>query len=421
MKRDHARVSRRPVILGTAIVLALALPVALGVATPGASSAPTRATAACGTLPVVAPKDPAKTLARATARAKSYYNGWPFPLQRSALRNWKPNGKPPYTIGVLFDGLGNPFQAYVYNVMQKALKASPSVGKVIAVVGEAGNPTKEVQAYQSLVQQGADLIIVQPTSAPAFLPVVKSALARGVATIAYINPLSNAAAVSIGPNVYTSAGAALAAFLKQHGGKGDLLGVHGIRVTPVDQSTWAVFKPLLAACPNAHLVGEIDGNFAPPAVRAAVLQFLATHPGNIDGVFQTATMGPSIIGAFQQAGRSVPPVTAMAAQKGEIAYWSDNAGKGYKTIGFAGGPTSIVNLVTRVAFRMLAGQGPKTTDIPWPQPLITPANLKQYAKSGWTSTTPGTVEQPRSTFWRTSDLNSLFTFPNRKLGGRAPK
>ena len=55
--------------------------------------------------------------------------------------------------------------------------------------------------------------------------------------------------------------------------------MHGIRVTAVDKSTWAVYNSLLAACPNVKLVGEIDGNFAPPAVRAAVLQFLATYPG----------------------------------------------------------------------------------------------------------------------------------------------
>ena len=134
------------------------------------------------------------------------------------------------------------------------------------------------------------------------LPVVKDALKQGVATVAYINPLSDASAVSVGPNVYTSGGQAMANLLKLKGGKGNFLGVHGIRVTAVDKSTWGVYNSLLAACPNVKLGGEIDGNFAPPAVRAAVLQFLATYPGPIDAVFHTATMGPAIIGAFQQAG-----------------------------------------------------------------------------------------------------------------------
>ena len=419
MRRDRGA-GRFPhrVTIGGLLVLAVAIAAALGTASTGSSATESKAAAAaCGTLPKVAPNDPQKALTGTTVKVKTYYNGWPFQLYKSQLANWKPKGKGPYTVGILFDGLSNPFQAYVFNSLQKFLNRSPAVDKVIGVVSEAGNPTKEVQNYQSLVQQGADLIIVQPSSAPAFLPVVKDALKQGVATVAYINPLSDASAVSVGPNVYTSGGQAFANLLKLKGGKGNFLGVHGIRVTAVDKSTWGVYNSLLAACPDVKLVGEIDGNFAPPAVRAAVLQFLATYPGPIDAVFHTAVMGPSIIGAFQQAGRTVPSVTAMAAHKGDLAYWSDNASKGYTTTGFAGGPTAITNLMTRVVLRMLAGQGPKVSDIPWPQPQITPANYKQYAKPGWTVTTPGTVEQPRSTHYSEREMDSLFAHPERKAKG----
>ena len=65
----------------------------------------------------------------------------------------------------------------------------------------------------------------------------------------------------------------------------------------------------------------------------------------------------------------------------------------------------------------MPARDPKTSDIPWPQPQITQANYKQYAKPGWTVTTPGTVEQPRSTHYTEKDLNSLFTHPERKAAG----
>jgi hypothetical protein len=104
----------------------------------------------------------------------------------------------------------------------------------------------------------------------------------------------------------------------------------------------------------------------------------------------------------------------MAAQKGEMGYWAQNASKGYKSTGFAGGPTALSNLITRVTLRLLAGQGAKTTDIPWPQPQISEANYKQYSNPSWTLETPGTVEQPVSTFWKERDLDSLFVHPNRK-------
>lgn len=413
MRRDHA-ITWRSGLAGVVLALAVAVAVSLGAASNGTSA---NTAVACGTLPNVAPTDPQKTLATATPGIKTYYNGWPYTLRQSALRNWKPKGNPPYTVGVIFDGLSNPFQAYSFNLLQKFLNRAPRIDNVIGVVAEAGNAAKEIQAYQSLVQQGADLIVVQPSSAPALVAPVKAALAQGVATVAIINPIDDASAVSIGPNVYTSGGASLAAFLKQLGGRGNLLGVHGIRVTQVDKTTWEIYNRLLANCPNVKLAGEIDGNFAPPAVRAAVLQYLATNPGQIDGVFHTATMGGSIIGAFQQAGRTVPPVTAMAAQKGELWYWSENLSKGYRTTGFAGGATAYVNIITRVVLRMLAGQGPKVNHIPWPQPQITNATVNQYAKPGWSLTTPGAAEQPRATHYSEKDLGSIFRSPNLKTGG----
>lgn len=352
----------------------------------------------------------------ATVARTAAYDGWPYPIRRSALADWKPRGKPPYTVGVIFNGNVTPFQAAAFRAVQELLRRSPAVGKVIAVAPGPGNPTQQVQAYQSMIDQGADLVVLQPASAPAFVARIRAALEGGVATLSIISVIDDASVVNYAPNVHTSGGAALAQFVKVLGGKGNLLGVHGIRATEVDRSTWVSFRQVLAQCPGIRLVGEVDGNFAPPAARAAVLQYLATHPGRIDGVFHTAAMGPAIIGAFEQAGRRVPPVTAMAAQKGELAYWADHAADGYASAGFAAGPTALADATARIALRVLAGQGPRTNMIPWPQPLVTSANLDQYVQPGWTLGTPGDVEQARSTYWSDKDLDSLFNHPDRKAG-----
>ncbi|HET9518536.1 MAG TPA: substrate-binding domain-containing protein [Actinoplanes sp.] len=373
------------------------------------------ASSECGTLPSRPPQDPDQTLATISQRAA--YNGWPYPVRRSTLADWKPKGTGPYTVGVIYDGTANPFQAASFQAIQDLLRRSPAVGNVIADATESGNPTRQIQAYQSMVNRGVDLIVLEPSSAPAFVARTRAALDRGIATLVLISVLDDPSVVNYAPNVYTSAGAALAQFLKLQGGRGRLLGVHGIRATEVDRSTWVSFRDVLAQCPDVELVGEISTDFTPPGVRAAVLQYLATHPGKIDGVFHTAIMGSSIIGAFQQAGRPVPPVTAMAAQKGELAYWAAHAGEGYDSAGFAGGPVAFADGATRIALRMLAGQGPRTNMIPWPQPQITAANLSQYVQPQWTLDTPGTVEQPAATYWADNDLDSLFTHPDRRTDG----
>ncbi|HET9517121.1 MAG TPA: substrate-binding domain-containing protein [Actinoplanes sp.] len=407
----HDRAAARP--LGAARRTLVACVAALIAATPAAcTTTPTQnRSSACGTLPRIAPQDPEGILA--TISRPDAYDGWPYPLRRSLLADWRPAGTPPYTVGVLYDGNTTSIQAESFKSIQALLRRSPMIGKVLPVATEPGNPSRQVQAYQSMIDQGADLIVLQPASAPAFTARIRAALDRGVATLAITNVVDDAALVSLAPNVHTSGGAALAQFVKLLGGKGDLLGVHGIRTAEADRASWVSFRQVLAQCPQIELAGEIDGNFAPPAVRAAVLQYLATHPGKIDGVFQTAVMGSAIIGAFQQAGRPVPPVTAMAAQKGELAYWAEHAADGYASTGYAGGSAATATTTTRLVLRMLAGQGPKINMVPLPRQLITGADLARHVQPGWTLSTPGDVDQDPSTYWTDTDLDTLFHHPDR--------
>ena len=321
---------------------------------------------ACGTLPSHPPQDPDGTLAAVTQTGP--FDGWPYTLRRSALADWRPKGGSPYTVGLAYGGIVTPFQAASFQAIQELLRQSPAIEKVIAVATQSGNPAEQIQVYQSMIDQGADLIVLQPLAASAFAPRIRSALDQGIATLVLLNVVDDASAVNYAPNVYTSAGATLARFVKLLGGKGNLLGVHGIRATEVDRATWVSFRQVLALCPDIKLVGEIDGNFTPPAVRAAVLQYLATHPGKIGWRLPDRDHGSSIIGAFQQAGRPVPPVTAMAAQKGELAYWAGHAAEGYASAGFAGGAAAFSDAVTRLVLRLLAGRGPKSNMIPGRNP-----------------------------------------------------
>src|SRR5262249_47638784 len=148
------------------------------------------------------------------------------------------------------------------------------------------------------------------------------------------SPIDSKYAVNVIPNAYVGPALALSSLLRSMNGQGNLLEVHGIPSTSVDKATFAAFAKVLENCPNVHVVGEIDGNFAPPAVKSAVLQFLATHPGKIDGVAQTAVMGPAILQSFIQAGRPVPSITDSVTQKGVLAYWAQHASSGFVAPGF---------------------------------------------------------------------------------------
>ena len=182
-----------------------------------------------------------------------------------------------------------------------------------------------------------------------------------------------------------------------------------------EQKAW---RAIFDSCPDIKLIGEIPAFYSVALAKTGVLQFLSTHTQPIDGVIQTATMSQGVLAAFQQAGRPVPFIADIAAQKGFMAYWNDNAAKGYKSFASVGGATSSADLMTKTILRILAGQGPKINQLIWRHPTANAKTIKLYVKPGWTADTIGTVENPKSTWWTDRDLDKFFNHPDRKKGTR---
>ena len=99
-------------------------------------------------------------------------------------------------------------------------------------------------------------------------------------------------------------------------GSGTILEVHGIPGVQEDNDAFAGFKSVLAQCPDITIAGQVTGDYNPAATQQAVLQFLSSHPGKVDGVFEAGTMTAGIIQAFKQRDgqcRSSPTSAALKA------------------------------------------------------------------------------------------------------------
>jgi ribose transport system substrate-binding protein len=390
---------------GTLIVVAT-----LVVAACGGSPATTASSASgsCGNVPTIAPKDPDGGLGGLPANVRGWYNGYEFPIYKSQWADWKPKHPAPYTVGLAFGPIINPFQTALYNGMQDALRKSSLVGKVIPLATPNGGAiAQDVQNYNSLVQQGVDLIIAEPTSTASLADPIAAAANKGIPTIMWINSLDSRYAVNVSANDWGGA-VALAAQLTHLNGKCNVLGVHGIPSTDVDRDAFDLFHRMLGACPNLKWAGEVVGNFTPPVVQSQVLQFLATHPEKIDLVVQTAVMSPSIIQGFKQAGRPVPSVYDGGAQKGSLAYWVQNMSNGYFGAGTVTGDNAWIDLASRTALRMLDGQGLKLNTLVVQPVVLSGANARTYVQTDWTLDMPGTVQNKPSDLVSDSVLNSFF-------------
>ena len=205
--------------------------------------------------------------------------------------------------------------------------------------------------------------------------------------------------------------------VKALNGKGNVLEVLGVPGTSTVLDEQRAWRIIFDACPDIKLVGAIPAFYSVALAKTGVLQFLSTHTQPIDGVIQTATMSQGVLAAFQQAGRPVPVIADIAAQKGFMAYWSQNASKGYTSVATIGGATSSADLMVKTILRTLAGQGPKVSQLIWRHPIVsTRAQMQSYVNKTWTPDTIGTVENPKSTWWTDKDLDRFFTHPDRKKG-----
>jgi ribose transport system substrate-binding protein len=374
----------------------------------------------CGGVPYVAPNDPDGALAKVklSPALTHDYTGWPDPIRASAWATWKPTGPPPYKVAIVWNSPGNPFNLYALNLVQKFLKRSPLVDKNLIVTTTSSQTAvaEQVQDYNAAVQSGAQLIVVDALSAPALLPAIQSAAAAGIPTVSVINDFDSPDVVSISPNPYLDAAYSADAMVKALGGQGNVLQVVGVPGTSTvvdEQNAW---QKIFASCPGINLVGTVNGFYSVSLAQAGVLQFLSTNPAPVNGVIETAVMSQGILNAFLQSGRTVPFITDITAQKGFVAYWAEHVGSGYHAFGVLGSAESAADIATKVVLRILAGQGPKITQLIWRHPQITDKTVASIASKSWTDTTIGTVGSPKSTWWTNSDLDRFFNYPSRTKG-----
>lgn len=190
---------------GALIAIATLLVAACG----GSPAATSSASGSCGSVPTIAPQDPDGVLSALPANVRAWYNGYEVPVYKSQWADWKPKHPAPYTVGLAFGPIINPFQTAIY-----ASLADP----------------------------------------------IQAAAKQGVPSIMWINALDSRYAVNVSANDWGGA-AALGSQLKHLNGKGNVLGVHGIPSTDVDRFAFNMFHK------NGQRLPQQPGSTSAPRSR----------------------------------------------------------------------------------------------------------------------------------------------------------
>ncbi|WP_435371420.1 ABC transporter substrate-binding protein [Mesorhizobium liriopis] len=248
-----------------------------------------------------------------------------------------------------------------------------------------GDIARQQQQFNSLITQGAKVIVLDPVDSTSAASLVKQAQAQGVKVIAYDRPIPDAKAdyyVSFDNEAIGKAIAdGLVQKLKAMGAKvEDGAGVLQINGSPVDAAAGLIKKGIHAGLDNSGfpILAEYDTpDWAPPKAQQWAAGQITRFDTKILGVVAANDgTGGGAIAAFKAAGVDpVPPVTGNDATIAALQLII--AGDQYNTISK---PSEIVAAAAaNVTVQLLKGETPKaeTTLYETPSQLFVPAVVTQ--------------------------------------------
>lgn len=193
----------------------------------------------------------------------------------------------PYDIYLSMSYIGNDWQAEAAN-MVKAMAAHESMrDKVNLQIQVSGpNAQRQIQQINSMVQAGADAIIVFPISPTALNQVVRNACERDVLVIAYDAEITEPCAYNVHID-QEEAGRVTAEWLvEQLDGEGDIVLLTGVPGTSVDEGRTSAAKEVFGQHPGINVLAEAPGMWSQAVARTELSRMLATHSwDDIDGLW----------------------------------------------------------------------------------------------------------------------------------------
>ncbi|MBN9023234.1 MAG: ABC transporter substrate-binding protein [Rhizobiales bacterium] len=186
--------------------------------------------------------------------------------------------------------IGNDWQAEAANML-KAMAAHPNYAdKVDLKVQVAGpNAQKQIQQINSMVQAGADAIVVYPISPTALNGAVKNACAKGVMVIAYDSIITEPCAYNVHIDQLDWGTKSAEWLVEQLGGKGNVVMINGVPGTTVDALRIEGAKAVFAKHPDINVVAEANGMWSQAVARTELSKILATRGWDeIDGLWMQA-------------------------------------------------------------------------------------------------------------------------------------
>jgi ribose transport system substrate-binding protein len=286
------------------------------------------------------------------------------PVGPSAWRDFVAKNPPPWKIGYASSYAGNTWRAAVMEELQNNIipewQALGLLSEVVITQSNL-NDSQQIQQMRQLVDQGVDAIIVCCSNPTALNATVKYAADKGVPVFSLTGYLTSEYSINSSVN-YQVAGFEIGKDMAdQLGGQGRVLVVEGIPGTSGSDSQHRGVMAGLATAPGIEVAGTVAGMWTDQVAQGEVQKWLATNPGQLDGIVVQSAAEMGVLRAVQQSGRGNIPV-AIGGELGALCYWRNNPDyirNSYQVWP----PADEIQLIWNVMMRTLQGQGPKIQSI----------------------------------------------------------
>ena len=286
------------------------------------------------------------------------------PVEASSLRDFKAKNPPPWKIGYASSYAGNTWRANAMDALQNDIipkwKELGLLSEVVITQSNLNDST-QIQQMRQLVDQGVDAIIVCCSNPTALNQTVQYAYDKGVPVFSFTGYLTAPTAINSSVN-YQVAGFEIGKRMADElGGKGNVLVVEGIPGTSGSDSQDRGVKAGLATAPDIKIVGSIAGMWTDQVAQGEVQKWLATHPGQLDGVVVQSAAEMGVLRALAQSGREGIKV-AVGGELGALCTWRKNPDLIQAAVQ-TWPPADDIGLTWDIMMRTLQGQGPKIQSI----------------------------------------------------------
>ena len=294
-------------------------------------------------------------------------------------------GDETFTLGVSNTLVGNGWREQMICAIKAEALASGVIDEVV-VVNRNGGPTEQIADLESLISQGVDAIVLNPTDREALNPVIEEAIAQGIVVVA-VDQAVTAEGAYVVTNDQVAYGRVGAEWLfEQMGGSGKVVEMRGIDGVPADTDRHQGFMEALASYPDIEVVAETFTGWDPSQGAAQALELITTQ--EVDGIW-TSGIDYTVVEQFPAA--DVPYVPIVGADNnGFVKQLIELDGDGL--VGAAvTNPPAIGGVGAAIAIDALLGENPESTTLLTPEVFATGdadslANLYDEAQQpGWST------------------------------------